>query len=235
MTSWEAIQEMKGGGYVLKLPVWPLKLQLLQREREVSMNFVFGYFLKRHIEDAGVPRVRLPPPVCDGNGKLWMWELPSLPVGRWLASWAQWGVTAGHSMLREEGKRISPGRAEVMNLVGRDTDSLKSEGEKITNKKKQVMWKQSLTSSPLPGPKSSKLLTTGQTDPKQWLVWKAHPPVLFFCWGWHWMVWNIPLVTLGQPPWPCLLPASCAPPAYLRRGRVRNRGLEVVQALLSNS
>lgn len=39
-------------------------------------------------------------------------------------------------MLREEGKKISPGRAEVRNLVGRDTDSLKSEGEKITNKKK---------------------------------------------------------------------------------------------------
>lgn len=85
------------------------------------------------------------------------------------------------------------------------------------------MWKQSLTSSPLPGPKSSQLLTAAQTDPKQWVLWKAHPPVLFFLLRMTLDGVEYILVTSGQLPWLCLLPASCAPPAYLRRGRGRNR------------
>lgn len=199
------------------------------------MNFVFGYFLKRHIENAGVPRVRLPPPVCDGNGKLWMWELPSLPMGRWLAAWAQWGVTAGHSMLREEGKKISPGRAEVRNLVGRDTDSLKSEGEKITNKKKN-RWCESSHSpaAPFQAPNPANCSQQPRQTPSNGSFGKPTPQSCFFCWGWHWMVWNIywslrvscpgfvssRLLVHPQPTW---------------GGAEGETGLEVVQALLSNS
>lgn len=45
----------------------------------------------------------------------------------------------------------------------------------------------------------------------------AHFPQ-FTHWEWHYMVWDIPLASLGQLPWLCPLPASHAPPATSKAG-----------------
>lgn len=51
-----------------------------------------------------------------------------------------------------------------------------------------------------------------------------HSPFLllsscFYCWAWHHLVWNIPLVSLGQLSWLCPLSSSYALPASLLRSR----------------
>ena len=44
------------------------------------------------------------------------------------------------------------------------------------------------------------------------------PTSQFLYWMGRHMVWNTPLATLGQLPWLCPLPTSCAPAAFLLAG-----------------
>lgn len=48
-----------------------------------------------------------------------------------------------------------------------------------------------------------------QSVPKQWSPSPSQLPKLIYS-ELHHIVWNIPLISLGQLSWPCPLPASCA-------------------------
>ena len=49
------------------------------------------------------------------------------------------------------------------------------------------------------------------------------------------MVWNIPLVSLGQLSWLCPLPRSCPPPAYWWGGNVGETALMLWEHCFSSS
>lgn len=68
---------------------------------------------------------------------------------------------------------------------------------------------------------------------------RSHPktPPHFYCWAWHYMAWNAPLVNLGQLPKLCCVQFFCPPQsAHWGGGRAREReNLAALQLLISNS
>lgn len=68
---------------------------------------------------------------------------------------------------------------------------------------------------------------------KQQLLWKdSHQ---FYCWLWHYMTWNSPLVNLLQLSRLCPLPACCLTSAYLSGDCVKNREVfDAVQVIFQD-
>ena len=93
---------------------------------------------------------------------------------------------------------------------------------------KQVMERQSLTTShKQTGAQASlqAMATSPKTSSSQ-----------FYCWAWHYTVWNTPLVNPGQLSRLCPLPTPSPPPAHSLRGQSGKReDFDAVQVLLSSS
>lgn len=98
-------------------------------------------------------------------------------------------------------------RANMRKCEVWDTDSLKSEGKR----KKQAMQRRPLT--------TCQKRTDTQPASEQGPPWKSKTltpssSTHFYCWTWHYMVWNIPSSSLGQLSQLCALSTSCPPPVY---------------------
>jgi len=105
------------------------------------------------------------------------------------------------------------GKVKVLKLMSWDVESLIRKIEKQANKEKNKNPRDAQCSHSLPA---------DQWPDRPWALAVPQQLLQFYFSLWHYVVWDIPLVSLGQLSWFCPLPAPCAPPVPHWQSSVRS-------------